>query len=466
MRTLLVLLLSAGVAFGAFTDFYVQTTGSNLNAGSTSDNAAVYSYANGSWVAATGVFTVASGNPSSDGVTAGMFASVYTTSGATQTGFVGRITNVTTTTVTVSLSAKSGTAPVDGTTNTTLKVGGAWAGPNNAVAFPFGFVASTMTDASSNPVRVNFKTATYAVTAGISHANSDVYFEGYSTTIGDNAARATIQGPSTGSAFTLVTANIADNLVFENFIFENNGNSGSTSNYLLAVGTGSMVRNCIGRNAWGHGLYNDDDAIFIECEGYNNGLGGGADTQAGINMNYSGSLSVRCYSHNNNRSGFKADGGVLVYRGIAANNARAGLASTGDENQFCYSSDFYANGSSGVHLGLGSEQTMNTNYWNSNFIANTRYGFESEGQATPGTFFHNTNGAGSLANSIGEFEHDQWAIFLNNSTTTATPYQDATTDNFNIVGINSSESGYAVWTQIHPSYSGTVGVIDRGAAQQ
>lgn len=33
----------------AFTEFYCQTTGSNLNAGSTTDDAAIYTATNGGW---------------------------------------------------------------------------------------------------------------------------------------------------------------------------------------------------------------------------------------------------------------------------------------------------------------------------------------------------------------------------------------------------------------------------------
>ncbi len=85
----------------AFTEFYVQTTGSNLNAGSTADNAAPFTYAAGTFVQSTRVFTVASGNPQSDGVTVGMFASIYTTAGATVATFVGRVSAVDATTITV-----------------------------------------------------------------------------------------------------------------------------------------------------------------------------------------------------------------------------------------------------------------------------------------------------------------------------------------------------------------------------
>src|SRR4051812_30524080 len=120
----------------AFTEFACRSGGSNLNAGTRTGSSTVpgtsadFTYASGTWVSATGVFTVASGNPSSDGVAVGDFASVYA-DGASVTTLVGRVTARTTTTITVSTSALSGTT-TDGTSNRTLKIGGAWKGPNAA----------------------------------------------------------------------------------------------------------------------------------------------------------------------------------------------------------------------------------------------------------------------------------------------------------------------------------------------
>lgn len=162
------------------TEFWNQTTGSNLNAGSTRTDAASFTYASGNWVQSTGVFTVASGDPLADGVAVGDWASVYA-DGASVTGFVGRVTARTSTTITVSLTAKSGTAPTDGTGDRTLKIGGAWAGPNGASMFPYGFIQNTMTNASGHVPRINFLSGTdYEITAGTTHSNAGpVIWAGY-----------------------------------------------------------------------------------------------------------------------------------------------------------------------------------------------------------------------------------------------------------------------------------------------
>src|SRR5688572_24854695 len=98
--------------------------------------------ANG-WNASTGVFTVASGTPNSDMASMAdgtHFASVYTTAGATVATFVGRITGVSATTITVSLTVVAGSPPASNSAGAiTLKVDGAWAGPATTVGFPFNF---------------------------------------------------------------------------------------------------------------------------------------------------------------------------------------------------------------------------------------------------------------------------------------------------------------------------------------
>ena len=173
-------------------------------------------------------------------------------------------------------------------------------------------------------------------------------------------------------------------------------------------------------------------------------------------------------SHDNTVNGLAIDGGGLAYRPLMYDNTGAGIGSTGDENQFVFAADTYNNGNSGSHLGLGSEQTMNTIYFNSNFIKNTRYGFEAEGQATPGMFFHNAFGAGTQANSLGNMDYDKYRYEISVVTYTndQSPYSNAASSNFAITGTGANETGYAVFTQVHPSYSGTTAVIDRGAAHQ
>ena len=229
-----------------FTEFCCRSGGSNLNAGTRTGNstepgtAADFTYASGNWVAATGVFTVASGNPSTDGVAVGDFASVYA-DGSTVTGFVGRVTARDTTTITVSLTAKAGTAPTDGTGNRTLRIGGAWLGPNGTSGFPMNFVTNTLTNASGDFPRVNYKSdQTMSITANISTVNADTTHQGYTTSYGD-LGKAILRGPTTGAAFNLIGTTVGANASLIDFDCAQNGATGSSGG-VFWNGTGQVVR--------------------------------------------------------------------------------------------------------------------------------------------------------------------------------------------------------------------------------
>lgn len=172
----------------AFTEFYMQDTGSNLNAGSTNGNTSVSTFASGNWVQATRVFTLAGADLS--GVSVGNWASVYP-NGNTTTPFIGQITAVDdgADTITISATVSFGTAPTDGTGTRTLKVGGAWA--------DFGMLASGVAlNTGTTPVamRVNVK-----VHSGAGYANTTtsrtfalagtavlpIWWRGYNSAIGD-----------------------------------------------------------------------------------------------------------------------------------------------------------------------------------------------------------------------------------------------------------------------------------------
>ena len=170
----------------AFTNFYIQSGASDLNAGSTTAAAASLTYAGGTFVRATGVFTVASGNPVADGVVVDDWISIYTTAGATTTTFVGKCTARTATTITVSTTVVMGlaTSVSEAAGATTAKVGGAWASEIVLAATGLG----TFTVPAST--KVNIKQATYTIVASrtISMAGTTafpIWFSGYNTTPGD-----------------------------------------------------------------------------------------------------------------------------------------------------------------------------------------------------------------------------------------------------------------------------------------
>src|SRR6184192_2760283 len=85
-------LLLPSLVFGTFTEFYCQTGGSNLNAGSTTNNTAAYTSTNGNWNGSS-IFTPTDGSTPASSVSVGDFASVYLDA-ASVAVFVARVTVV------------------------------------------------------------------------------------------------------------------------------------------------------------------------------------------------------------------------------------------------------------------------------------------------------------------------------------------------------------------------------------
>lgn len=469
IRAFILSLWVAFSSFATFTEFYVQTTGSNLNAGSTTSDTAAFTYASGTWVAGTGVFTVASGNPSTDGVTAGMFASVYA-DGAAVTGFVGRITGVTSTTITVSLTAKSGTAPTDGTSNRTLRVGGAWAGPSGTSGFPFGFVQSTMTDSSSNPTRVNIKGGTtYNITAQITHNQSGpIYFEGYTTTVGDGG-RATIDGGTSGVEYSLLIVSSSDNSI-SGLIFQNNGSSSSGNPALFITGNENHVYRCVVNNVRSHGIaVSGADCMIEACEVYsaNKSNGGG---QGAFYNSSNPSTFIRCIAHDN--TGSNASGFVALVSGqylycISDSNGQRGFQINSTAGCLLIGCDAYNNTTDGVDLLGGSAAFILIE--NCNFVKNGGWGINSSGSSVRIGAIRNCGfGSGTQANTSGSISSAANQLIETGTVTyssNTTPWVDPANGDFRISDSLAKGSGLGTFTQTASSYSGTVGYPDIGAAQ-
>jgi hypothetical protein len=347
----------------AFTEFYCQSTGSNLNAGSTTDAAAVHSYAGGTFVRSTGVFTCASGNPLTDGVAVGNWASIYTTAGATVATYVALVTGRDATTITVSLTAKSGvtTSVSESAGEATCKVGGAWLGPNAAVGFPFNFVQNTMVSSAGVYPRVNLKNTTaYAITAKIAVANpGPAVYEGYSSAPGDADAdaskRATISATVAGTGITIIEAATgAHDVEISNLVLAESGaTSGGT--YILDTSTNSAVRWTIRRVSASGGAehgFNVGGCVLEECEAFGNNT----RNLTGFAGFYIGAActAIRCVAHDNagdKSVGFYLDGnyGISLIDCIADRNGKYGI------NDACYRGTtlvgctVYKNGSDGIY---------------------------------------------------------------------------------------------------------------------
>jgi hypothetical protein len=446
----------------AFTEFYVQTSGSNLNAGSTADDAAPYSYAGGTFVRATGVFTPASGNPQTDGVAVGMFASIFTTAGATVAKFVARVTARDATTITVSTTAKSGAATdvSEGAGEATCKVGGAWAGPSGAVLFPLTFATSTLMEATGNPPRVNIKSGTtYSVTATVAFASPNVMtWQGYTTTVGDGGRATLSSGVTTATNFTSANSNAG--IVFADLIF---ASTQATDNRSLLSVSGGLVYRCVATGARLHGFVSADPAaptIFVECESYGNGTSVNCH---GFLLGTVGTC-VRCIAHDNAGMGYSITyQGVTLVDCIADSNGSDGINS-GASVAIC-GCDLYNNTGDGIHLSPGVSAAVYVS--NCNFIKNGGYGINATyDYIISGCFVNCGFGAGTQANTSGATSgiHALAEIGTITYAANVTPWTDPANGDFTLALAAAKGTGRGAFTQTAASYAGTTSKPDIGAA--
>lgn len=461
----------------AFTEFCCRSGGSNLNAGTRTGNStepgtsADFTYASGNWVQATRVFTVASGNPQSDGVAVGDFASVYA-DGSTVTGYVGRVTAVGTTTITISSSAIAGTAPTDGTGNRTLKIGGAWKGPNAAEAFPFAFIVNALTNSAGNRPRVNFKNdASYLITSGINHNVGGIYwFEGYGSAYGDGG-RAVIDAQSNAIVPVTLTSAVG---VFKGFEVKDNGASG-TNVGITTAGAGIDIIGCVAHGIRGYGIaVVNSQTCAIECEVYDCNKAGTAN-QGGFNLVTSGagSTAIRCISHDNagaDNHGFVLGPGATLIACIAESNGGSGAwENTANALGLIYNCDFYNNTDDGVEFAPASSTQMRF-VENSNFIKNGRYGINvSNSNHVSGLARNNGFGAGTQVNTSGQTNIPAASLMVVSGSVTyandVTPWVDPANGDFRINLTAAKGAGRGAFTETASSYAGTVGYPDIGSAQ-
>lgn len=455
-----------------FTNFCCRSGGSNLNAGTRTGNSTVpgtaanFTYASGTWVASTGVFTVASGDPAADGVAVGDFASVYA-DGSALTNFVGRVTARDATTITVSLTAKSGTAPTDGTNTRTLKIGGAWKGPNAAEGFPFVFADSAMENAAGDSVRINLMNdASYAITATMgNHAIANVRFEGFTTAYGDGG-RATIDGGTAGASYALLTLT-ALNCELIHLIFANNGATGATAAFTCS-GQENLFHRCVFRDMRGSGLsISAANNVVSECEFYGCNIGNAA-SGSGF-QNTSSGVCKRCIFHDNagtNTSGVFSTGNCMFVDCIFDTNGQYGLNSTSTTITMVGNCDFYNNVGDGLRLNIASSAVVHIE--SCNFVKNGGYGINFPGAGIEfGRIANCGYGAGTQANTSGATNgvttvEEVGAITYASD---VTPWVDPANGDFRVNLAAAINAGRGAFTQTAASYAGAVSYPDVGSNQ-
>lgn len=452
-----------------FTNFCCRSGGSNLNAGTRTGDTTVpgtsadVTYPNGNWNG-TDVFTVASGNPLSDGVAVGDFASVYA-DGATTTTLIGRVTDRTSTTITLSTTAKSGSTG-SGTGNRTLKIGGAWSGPSTSESFPFGFITSAAVNGNSDPVKVNMS-GTFTIASTITNNQADLIVCGYGSAYGDGTL-ATIDGGATGTSYTLWAQSGARTWI-SHIEFKNNGNSGTAQNGISWTQINGVITNCVVRDVRLNGILTGSSADNLrieECEFYNcnqsNGSGGGVRLNIGLAATY----IDRCLFYNNNGSGVLGSdsGSAMISNSVFANNTADGI-NTRFGRFFITNCDFYANGSDGFESTEGGVAY----FTNCNFIDNGGYGILGAGgtYSSYGAIRNCGFGSGTMANTSGDTFDLRGTEVVGSITYPANqhPYADPANGDFTIVLDAAKNVGHGGYLQTQSGKSGTVATLDIGAAQ-
>lgn len=448
----------------AYTEFYCNpSTGSNMNGGSDENASPSYSHTNGGWNSGTGVYTPASGDPSASGVSVGQFAHVFV-DGSTTPTFVGRVTAVSSTTITVSTTAKSGTAPSTSATARSINVGGCWLGPAGTSWFPLNFMAAAMTDSSSNSLRVNMKNnAVYEMTAGV-QLTATGYFtvQGYSSTVGDgglaNINCASGLSSVTDYLITLMSASANFWKWIDIEVSKTGGSQPTSGGFRILSNYVQMIR-CVFTGFPGYGLLVGQYCEATECEAYGN-------TAIGFSAN-GPCVLTRCIANGNTTAGY-ANGdnqtiNVVFNQCIASNNGANGW----NLNRLIaelYGCVAYNNTGAGILNSYGAAGSMY--FENCILHNNSTYGVNLSGSTRQGcmvncAFYNNTSGPTNALSHVEE---------VGSITLSASPFVDAANGDFRLnntanAGALLRGTGRGYFLQTESGQAGTVAYPDVGAAQ-
>ena len=455
-----------------FGEFYCQTGGSNLNAGSDTNNTATYTATNGNWSTTTNQYIPTdNSNPYDAGVRVGQYASIYI-DGATVAVYIALVLNVVNAVngaITVSSSRVAGAAPTTSATGRSIKIGGAWLGPNAASGFPFTLNSlGTAGDLLGHKVRVNMKnSAPFSVTAAVAFVGggTPIIVQGYSSYPGDGG-RATLDG---GTDVATVISTVGNTgTMFADMIFTTSFATGTSD--VVQPGTLSTWIRCVFMNARGTGIATQTGIALIECEAYNCNR---SNTAAAGGFTLNGSSAYRCISHGNlgsNNCGFNIIAANSILQNcISTGNGKHGVSVTAlSRNGTIYitNCDLYNNGGDGINIASGQVNPL----WieNCNFIKNGGAGINNASAVSSqmtGYCYNNAYGAGSMSNGVGDVlgglnQANRVSIGAN-----LTPWSDPDNGDFSIVLGAALSAGRGYFTETQAYSKSTTGFPDVGAAQ-
>lgn len=424
-------------------------------------------YTAGDWDATTDIYTAPVGANMTE-AQVGRFASLAhdgDTTPTTNQFLIGRITAVNSGTrqITISTSARMtlGTEVVTGTGNRTLRIGGAWQGPNGSSGYPFVSAASlnTLTDASGNPTRVNFKNdAAYNLTAAISTTSiSAMIWSGYTSSYGDGG-KAVLDWGTTAAGGMSYGGNTSE---FACFRLRSSATTGTAVGFSNTATPAKFYGLSI--DGWrGSGFSNiRTDSHITECEVYDSCKAG-----SGIAFDASGTL-LRCIAHSNTGvGGFgNSNNANTIAECIAHNNTGYGFGTQFARGRFfrCIS---YKNTGAGFNLpatsnGAGSELESCVSYGNGGWGIDGDTSFWKNMRMSNCAIGGNTSGA---INTSARFE-----VSGSHITLASDPYPNATTTNGDFRTATSGSplrgAGMGTYPNTRASYVGVTGYPDIGAAQ-
>lgn len=388
------------------------------------------------------------------------------------TKFVARVTNVSTTTITASLTANSGTVPTTAASGVTAIVGGAWQGPNVGSGFPLQFFNTiNLTNANGDYTWTNFKNdQQYNITANMTCTAAGILgFQGYTATLQDGG-KAILDGGVVGASYFLMSLNNQN--IVRDFIFQNNGATGNQP--ALGAGGGRVwIERCVFRNTRGPAIQITGGVCNVEeCEAYScvlSGLGSSAFDASGSNVWF-----LRCMAHDNTAAGaigFGLTGASCTIEECAAwNNNGAGInVSAANGRHTIRKCDSYNNGSHGLTSGTTGNLI---HIENSNFLKNGGYGVNNVWATT---FVHLDNcgfGQGSMVNTSGPTNGVNTSEVLGTVMYGAglTPWVNPAAGDFRLnttpnAGLLARGAGRGAFMEIGPGLVGTVSYPDIGSNQ-
>lgn len=453
----------------AYTEFYAQSGGSNLNAGSTTNNTAAYTSTNGNWSTSTNQFTPTDGSTPASSVNVGDFASIYI-DGASVGVMIGRITAVAAGVngaITISSSARAGVAPSTSATARTIKVGGACQGPNAGSGYPLSLSGWGINqNSSSHEVRFNMKNnQTYSLTSavGVGTGGMASVIQGYTSSVGDGGKATWDVGTSVANIFS--NTGVAGNTYIDH-IFTTSFTSGNTD--LVSTSNIQTFIRCIFKGSRQYGLnLNIAGSSAVECEVYDCNK---SNTSGKGGMQVNGSIVSRCIVHDvtgSNSSGYVIVAGPsTIENSIADTNGQHGVSITGvSQNGLIQikNCDLYNNGGDGIN----NASTQVNFVWieNVNLIKNAGAGINNASVKFGGFIYNCGYGSGSQANTnadtLGNFSQSGTVTYASG----VLPWVDPANGDFRISLPTANFAGRGAFQQTATSYAGTVAYPDIGAAQ-